>query len=35
MTKYVNINGVIHYYPNGYEAEKVVVKKAAKKTKKA
>lgn len=34
MTKYVNINGIIRYYPNGYEAAEVVAEKAAKPKKK-
>ena len=29
MTKYVKIDGVVRYFPNGYEAAKEVVGKTA------
>ena len=35
MTKYVKIDGVVRYFPNGYEAAKKVAEKPAKKGKKA
>lgn len=30
MTKYVKIDGVVRYFPNGYEAEREVAGKASK-----
>ena len=34
MTKYVKIDGVVRYFPNGYEAAKEVADKPAKPKKK-